>query len=109
MLHSGALGGEVGHANPRHLRLPGRRAPLDLAATPAAVWVTNSGGGGVARIDPQTNQAVETITVGGHPIEVAATEDAVWVSVADPGTVLGIAGRSRGFPTCLRFALRQPR
>ena len=45
------------------------------------------------RIDPQTNRAVETIAVGGHPIDVAATEDAVWVSVADPGTVLGIAGR----------------
>jgi hypothetical protein len=42
---------------------------------------------------PQTNRAVETIAVGGHPIDVAATEDAVWVSVADPGTVLGIAGR----------------
>ena len=47
----------------------------------------------VVRIDPQTNRAVETIAVGGHPIDVAATEDAVWVSVADPGTVLGIAGR----------------
>ena len=47
----------------------------------------------VVRIDPQTNRAVETIAVGGHPIDVAATEGAVWVSVADPGTVLRIAGR----------------
>jgi DNA-binding beta-propeller fold protein YncE len=47
----------------------------------------------VVRIDPQTNRAVETIAVGGHPIDVAATEDAIWVSVADPGTVLRIAGR----------------
>jgi DNA-binding beta-propeller fold protein YncE len=47
----------------------------------------------VVRIDPQTNQAVETIAVGGHPIDVAATGGAVWVSVAAPGTVLRIAGR----------------
>jgi DNA-binding beta-propeller fold protein YncE len=34
------------------------RAPLDLAATPGAVWVPNAGGGGdsVARIDPHTNR-----------------------------------------------------
>jgi YVTN family beta-propeller protein len=47
----------------------------------------------VVRIDPQTNRAVETIPVGGHPIDVAATKGAVWVSVADPGRVLRIAGR----------------
>jgi DNA-binding beta-propeller fold protein YncE len=71
------------------------RAPLDLGVTPGAVWVTNSGGGGdsVARIDPQANRAVETVAVGGHPIDVAAAGGAVWVSVADPGTVLRIAGR----------------
>ena len=47
----------------------------------------------VVRIDPQTNRAVETIAVGGHPIDVAATGGAIWVSVADPGTLLRIAGR----------------
>ena len=30
---------------------------------------------------------------GRHPIDVAAAGGAVWVSVADPGTVLRIAGR----------------
>jgi DNA-binding beta-propeller fold protein YncE len=64
------------------------------------VWVTSDDRANgapedvvVVRIDPQTNRAVETIAVGGHPIDVAATKDAVWVSVADPGTVLRIAGR----------------
>ena len=47
----------------------------------------------VVRIDPQTNRVVETIAVGGHPIDVAAAGGAVWVSVADPDTVLRIAGR----------------
>ena len=47
----------------------------------------------VVRIDPQTNRAVETVAVGGHPIDVAATKGAVWVSVANPGRLLRIAGR----------------
>jgi DNA-binding beta-propeller fold protein YncE len=47
----------------------------------------------VVRIDPQTNRAVETIAVGGHPIDVAATGGAVWVSVANPGRVMRIAAR----------------
>jgi YVTN family beta-propeller protein len=47
----------------------------------------------VIHIDPQANRVVETIAVGGHPIDVAATEDAIWVSVANPGTILRIAGR----------------
>jgi len=47
----------------------------------------------VVRIDPQTNRAVETIAVGGHPIDVAATGGAVWVSVANPGRLLRTAGR----------------
>jgi DNA-binding beta-propeller fold protein YncE len=47
----------------------------------------------VVRVDPQTDRAVETIAVGGHPIDVAAAAGAVWVSVADPGRVLRIAGR----------------
>jgi hypothetical protein len=47
----------------------------------------------VVRIGPQTNRAVETVTIGGHPIDVAVTAGAVWVSVANPGTLLRIAGR----------------
>jgi DNA-binding beta-propeller fold protein YncE len=46
----------------------------------------------VVGIDPQTNRAVETIAVGGHPIDVASTKGAVWVWVANPGRLLRIAG-----------------
>jgi DNA-binding beta-propeller fold protein YncE len=59
---------------------------VDAAAEDVVVVV-------VVRIDPQANRAVETIAVGGHPIDVAATPGAVWVSVANPGTLLRIAGR----------------
>ena len=47
-----------------------RRAPLDLAVTPGAVWVPNAGGGGdsVTRIDPQTNRpAGRPVTTGASP------------------------------------------
>jgi YVTN family beta-propeller protein len=70
----------------------------NLAVGAGGVWVTSdyrvdaaAEDVVVVRIDPQTNRAVETIAVGGHPIDVAATEDAIWVSVAAPGTVLRIA------------------
>jgi len=72
----------------------------NLVVGAGSVWVTSDYRENAApedvvvvRIDPQANRAVETIAVGGHPIDVAATQGAVWVSVADPGTVLRIAGR----------------
>ena len=63
-----------------------------------SVWVTSDYRANAAaedvvvvRIDPQSNRAVETIAVGGHPIDVAAAGGAVWVSVANPGRLLRIA------------------
>jgi DNA-binding beta-propeller fold protein YncE len=47
----------------------------------------------VVRIDPQTNQAVETIAVAVTRSMSPPPRGAVWVSVADPGTVLRIAAR----------------
>ncbi len=69
----------------------------NIVAGLGSVWVTSDyrvdGDAGdvvVVRIDPQTNQTVETIPAGGHPIDVAVTEDAVWVSVQNPDMVLRI-------------------
>ena len=95
----------VSRIDPRTNRVVGSPIPIgfragNLVVGAGGVWVTSDyrvDGAPtdvvVVRIDPQTNRAVETIAVGGHPIDVATTEDAVWVSVADPGTVLRIAGR----------------
>ena len=69
------------------------RAPLDLAATPGAVWVTNSGGGGdsVARIDPQTNRlAGRPVRSGASPQSLAVGGGSVWVANHDAGTVTRI-------------------
>jgi DNA-binding beta-propeller fold protein YncE len=96
----------VSRIDPATNRVVGSPIPIglhhagNLVVGAGSVWVTSDYRADAApedvvvvRIDPRANRAVETITVGGHPIDVAATADAVWVSVANPGTVLRIAGR----------------
>jgi YVTN family beta-propeller protein len=96
----------VSRIDPTTNRVVGSPIPIgfhhagNLVVGAGGVWVTSDYRVDAAaedvvivRIDPQTNRAVETIAVGGHPIDVAATEGAIWVSVADPGMVLRIAGR----------------
>jgi len=95
----------VSRIDPTTNRVVGSPIPIgfhagNLAAGADGVWVTSDYRVDAApqdvvvvRIDPQTNRAVETIAVGGHPIDVAATEGAIWVSVANPGMVLRIAVR----------------
>lgn len=56
--------------------------PHRLAVGEGAVWTLN-GNGTVTRVDPGTNTAVETITVGGDTSagDIAAGAGGVWVSV----------------------------
>jgi YVTN family beta-propeller protein len=69
-----------------------RRAPLDIAATPGAVWVTNSGGGhGVTRIDPRTNRPTgRPIVTGAGPLSLAVGGGSLWVANHDARTVTRI-------------------
>jgi YVTN family beta-propeller protein len=70
-----------------------RRGPLDVAATPGAVWVTNSGAGGdsVARIDPETNRpAGRPVRTGASPQSLAVGGGSLWVANHDAGTVTRI-------------------
>jgi YVTN family beta-propeller protein len=96
----------VSRIDPATNRVVGSPIPIgshhagNLVVGAGSVWVTSdyrpeaaAEDVVVVRIDPQTNRAVETIPVGGHPIDVAAAGGAVWVSVADPGRLLRIAGR----------------
>jgi YVTN family beta-propeller protein len=96
----------VSRIDPATNRVVGSPIPIglhhagNLVVGAGSVWVTSdyrvdaaAEDVVVVRIDPQANRAVETIAVGGHPIDVATTPGAVWVSVADPGTVLRLAGR----------------
>jgi YVTN family beta-propeller protein len=93
----------VSRIDPATNRVTGSPIPIgfhagNLAVGAGGVWVTSDYRAEsapedvvVVRIDPRTNQAVETIALGGHPIDVAVAAGAVWVSVATPGTVLRIA------------------
>ena len=96
----------VSRIDPATNRVVGSPIPIgshhagNLVVGAGGVWVTSDyrvDGAAedvvVVRIDAQTNRAVETIAVGGHPIDVAAAGGAVWVSVANPGRLLRIAGR----------------
>jgi DNA-binding beta-propeller fold protein YncE len=64
--------------------------PLDVVATPRAVWVTTSGGDSVTRIDPQTNRLV------GRPVRTVPAPrawpwgESLWVANHDERTVARI-------------------
>ncbi|HEX7189640.1 MAG TPA: ABC transporter substrate-binding protein, partial [Actinomycetes bacterium] len=67
--------------------------PTGVAIGLGAVWVTNSTGGTVSRIDPDTHAAF-TIPVGTGPAGVAVGAGAVWVANSGDGTVSRIDPRT---------------
>jgi hypothetical protein len=79
-----------------------RVAPLGIATTPGAVWVTHRWGtddapaGAVVRIDPATNRIVATVGLGasfegiGGPTGIAADTTGVWVAVPSMKSVVRI-------------------
>lgn len=67
-------------------RIPLTFQPGDLAVGAAGVWVTDQLGDTVWHIDPRTNLADRSITVGENPAGVAVGDGAVWVASGD-GTV----------------------
>jgi len=70
-----------------------RRAPVDVATTRGAVWVTNFGGDGdsVTRIDPRTNRvAGRPVVTGLGPLSLAAGGGSLWVANHDAQTVTRI-------------------
>jgi YVTN family beta-propeller protein len=58
-----------------------RDAPSALAFGAGGVWVASADAGTVTRIDPATNQVVETIEVGNRPQGIAVANGLVWVTV----------------------------
>jgi YVTN family beta-propeller protein len=97
----------VSRIDPQTNQVVGEPIPIgfhagNIAAGYGNVWVTSDYRGVQAfpepypenvvlvRIDPQTNQVVGTIPLGGHPVDVEITEDAVWVSIQSPDRVVRI-------------------
>ena len=68
--------------------------PKGVLATDAAVWVANTRGGSVARVDPATNTVVSTISVGptgpSGPNWLAEGLGSIWVGVPNAGSVVRI-------------------
>jgi len=61
--------------------------PNQNAGGLGALWVTNSEGGTVSRVDPATKSVVQRITVGTDPTGIAVGSGAVWVANSDSRTV----------------------
>jgi YVTN family beta-propeller protein len=57
------------------------RDPTAVAVGEGAVWVANGRDGTVSRVEPATNEVVETIPVGNRPQDLVVAAGAVWVSV----------------------------
>jgi YVTN family beta-propeller protein len=60
--------------------IPVGRAPWGVAVGSGAVWVANTVGGTVSRVDPGTNRVVATISVDASPNQIAVGEGSVWVA-----------------------------
>jgi YVTN family beta-propeller protein len=54
--------------------------PGGIAVGLGAVWVSNSGENAVSRINPQTRQVTDQLTVAGDPRGLSVGEGAIWVS-----------------------------
>lgn len=89
-------------------RIPLGRAPAAVAASNAAVWVTNNLDNTISRIDPATNRVVRTIRVGREPVGIAAGPDAVWIANNADGTVTRIDPRTNRVAKTIRVG-RRPR
>ena len=65
-------------------RFTSATGPVAVAVGEGAVWVANAGDGTVSRIDPETNDVVETVVIGQAPAGIAVGHGLVWVAVQSP-------------------------
>ena len=90
---------DLGREQPRRNRLPHRSehprrrpipvgpGPSSLLAGDGAIWVADSYGNRIVRIDPATNHIVRTITVGSAPQSLASIDGRVWLSARETAAV----------------------
>ena len=63
-------------------------APTSLVVADGSVWVANSGGRTVSRINAEAGRVVDTIDVGTSPSAIAANADGIWVTNRGDGTLV---------------------
>ena len=59
-------------------RLP--EGPEGLALSGKTLWVANSGGASISRIDTESGEVTATVEAGVGPRGIAVLEDAAWVA-----------------------------
>jgi DNA-binding SARP family transcriptional activator/streptogramin lyase len=69
-------------------------APTAVVWAYGSLWVANTVSRTVVRIDPDSNQVVQTVPSGGAPTDLAEGEGRVWVLNGLAGTVVAIDPRS---------------
>ena len=77
----------VGRVDPSassYVTIPVGDGPEAVVVGADAVWVANRLDGTVSRIDPQTNEVVETIEVGNAPSGLAFADGRLWLTVQEP-------------------------
>jgi streptogramin lyase len=67
--------------NEESQRLNVGASPTGIAVGDGVLWIADSIGGALLRVDPTTEEVVE-VALAGLPSGVAFTPDGVWVSVA---------------------------
>ena len=70
------------------------RAPIGIAVSGGSVWVANSGGRNVSRINVATGRVVQEIEVGNAPRASVAVGDGLWVANATDSTLVRIDAAS---------------
>jgi DNA-binding beta-propeller fold protein YncE len=75
--------------------IPAGDGPDGIAVSGDVVWVSNSVGNALTRLDAKTNKQLGApIPVGRNPDEVEAANGVVWVANTDDGTVTRLEGDS---------------
>lgn len=73
-------------AEPAVKKIPVKGRPDAISAGAGQVWITDSFGGSLQRINPR-DLRVHDVPEAGYPTDVAAGEGAAWVASPDAGTV----------------------
>jgi DNA-binding beta-propeller fold protein YncE len=91
--NQGNDGGQQQSAGPKVLEraIPAGDGPDGIAVDGNRVWVSNSNGNALVRIDTDTNEPVgDPVPVGQNPDEVEARGGVVWVANTDDGNVMRV-------------------
>jgi len=90
-------------ATPRVVaNIPAGDGPDGIDVDGRTVWVSNSRGNTLTRLDAKRNEATDRVEVGSNPDEVEAAHGVVWVSNTDDGTVTRVvADPQPGEPTAI--------